>query len=65
VIEVNPDLPQGYSLRGQLRSRVGREEDAIRDIDRFLALSDKPFEHPDIQRAFELRAQCEQRLASR
>jgi len=60
-----PDLPQAYSLRGQMRARVGHYEEAIQDIDRYLALSDAPFEHPDVQRAFELRAEAQKHLAAR
>jgi tetratricopeptide (TPR) repeat protein len=59
VVESSPELPQAYSLRGQMRARVGEYEAAIQDLDRYLALSDAPYESPDIQRAFELRAEAE------
>jgi len=62
AVELSPELPQAYSLRGQVRSRVGAYEGAIEDLDRYLALSDKPYENPDILRAFELRAQCQEHL---
>ncbi len=62
VVRDSPELPQAYSLRGQLHSRVGRYEDAIQDFDRYLALSDAPYESPDVQRAFELRTECEKKI---
>ena len=65
LVADEPDLPQAYSLRGQLRARAGHYEEAIQDLDRYLALSDAPFEHPDIQRAFEIRAEAQKHLAAR
>jgi len=60
-----PDLAQAYSLRGQMRARVGQYEGAVQDLDRYLALSDAPFEHPDIRRAFELRAEAQKHVGAR
>jgi tetratricopeptide (TPR) repeat protein len=57
-----PDLAQAYSLRGQMRARVGQYEGAVQDLDRYLALSDAPFEHPDVKRAFELRAEAQKHV---
>ena len=65
VVVENPGLPQAYSLRAQLEARAGRYPDALRDIDRYLALSDLPFESPEVRRAFELRSECEAKLATR
>ena len=65
LVADSPDMPQAYSLRGQMRARIGQYEQAIQDLDRYLALSDAPFEHPDIQRAFELRAEAQKHLAAR
>lgn len=64
VVAANPELAQAYSLRGQFRARSGAYQAAIEDLDRYLALSDAPFEHPDIQRAFELRAEAAKELAT-
>jgi tetratricopeptide (TPR) repeat protein len=61
VVESSPELPQAYSLRGQMRARVGQYEGAIEDLDRYLALSDAPYENPEIRRAFELRAEAEKK----
>jgi tetratricopeptide (TPR) repeat protein len=62
VVAANPELAQAYSLRGQFRARSGEYQGAVEDFDRYLALSDAPFEHPDVQRAFELRAQAAKHL---
>jgi len=65
VVVEDPDLPQAYSLRAQLLAKTGSYDLAISDIDRFLALSDAPFEEPSIRRAFELRGECQTALAQR
>jgi tetratricopeptide (TPR) repeat protein len=63
VIEAVPLLPQSYSLRAQVYIAQGNLEEAILDLDHYLRLSDEPFEHPDVRRAFTLRTECEQQLA--
>ena len=45
------DLGPAISLRAQLEARAGRYPDAMHDIDRYLALSDLPFEAPEVRRA--------------
>lgn len=65
VVERSPDLAQAYSMRGQMRARVGQYEGAVQDLDRYLALSDAPYEHPDVQRAFELRAEAQKHTGGR
>jgi tetratricopeptide (TPR) repeat protein len=62
VATLSPDLAQVYSLRAQLREAMGDCEHAIEDIDRYLRLSDQPFEDPEVRQAFELRTLCEGRL---
>jgi tetratricopeptide (TPR) repeat protein len=64
VVAMNPELAQAYSLRGQFRARSGEYEGAIEDLDRYIRLSKAPFEHPDIQRAFELRAEAAKALST-
>ena len=54
VLELNPQLPEGYSMRAQLQAKLGNYNEAVADIGRFLSLSDKSYQHPDIRRAFEL-----------
>jgi len=63
VIEAVPLLPQAYSLRAQIYIAQGDYEAAIPDLDQYLRLSEEPFEHPDVRRAFDLRTECEQQLA--
>jgi len=63
LVAASPDLAQAYSLRGQMRARVGQYEGAVQDLDRYLALSDSPYEHPDVQKAFELRAEAQKHIA--
>lgn len=63
VAEETPQLPQVYSLRAQLLLKSGEYDRALQDLDRFLALSSAPFEHPEIQRAFQLRTEAEAKLA--
>lgn len=65
LVASSPELAQAYSLRGQLRARVGQYEGALADLDRYLALSDAPYEHPDVQRAFELRAEAQKHAGAR
>ena len=64
VIQLDPSLPQGYSLRAELRAKRGDFAGAIEDLDRYLGLSEAPFEDPDVRRAFELRTSCEMQVAS-
>jgi len=63
VVAANPELAQAYSLRGQFRARSGQYQGAVEDLDRYLQLSEAPFEHPDIQKAFEIRAKAAKELA--
>ncbi|HED64363.1 MAG TPA: hypothetical protein ENJ09_02295 [Planctomycetes bacterium] len=63
VIEANPDLPQAYSRRAQLLMSTGAFDRALSDLDRYLGLTDEPFEDPSIQRAIELRSECQAQLA--
>lgn len=65
VVERSPELAQGYSLRGQMRARAGQYEGAVQDLDRYLALSDSPYEHPDVQQAFQLRAEAQKHVPGR
>ncbi len=65
VVSDRPNLPQAFSQRAQLRAQTGAYAGAIEDLDRFLRLSDAPFEHPDIRRAFDLRHECEAKLAEK
>ena len=63
VVEESPQLPGPYGMRAQMFDKLGEYRLAIADLDRFLSLSDADNDHPDVRRAFELRARCEQELA--
>jgi tetratricopeptide (TPR) repeat protein len=60
--ELSPNRPELYSQRAQLQAEVGRFNDALADIDRFLRLSKQSFEDPVVRRAYELRSFCEEQL---
>jgi tetratricopeptide (TPR) repeat protein len=62
VAEVEPGLAPVFSQRAQLREKLGQFQRAIEDVDRYLKLSDAPFEHPDVRAAFDLRSRCEEAL---
>lgn len=64
ALELDPELPEGYSMRAQLLAEIGNLKEAVADIDRFIALSDKPYEHPDIRTAFELQTTWNRTLKS-
>jgi tetratricopeptide (TPR) repeat protein len=57
VVELDPSLNEAYSMRAQVLAGVGRLSEAVADIDVFIARSEKPYEHPDIRRAFDLRTE--------
>jgi len=63
IIELEPDLAEAYSRRAQILQELGEYEQAVNSVNRFLALSTHPFEHPSIRRAYELRTECEFALA--
>jgi len=65
VAELRPELAEVYGRRAQLLGALGEYERAIADIDRYLRLSDEPYEHPDVRRAFELKAKYQKALEAR
>ncbi len=62
TVALDPFLPEAYSLRAQAFFGRGRLSEAVADLDRFLKMSDKPFEHPDIRRALDLRTDWSRQL---
>ncbi len=62
ALEVNPEQAELYSRRGELNYDLKRYEPAMKDIDSYLRLSSQPFDHPDVKRAWRLRAECEEQL---
>lgn len=59
IAAIDSELPEVYSRRAELLHALGRNPEAILDIDRFLKRSQHPYEHPDIKRAYDLRTRCE------
>ena len=63
IIAFDPDIAETHSQRAQLLVKLGRPEEAIAAIDRYLRLAGLEFTHPDIQRAYRSRTDCEAALA--
>ncbi len=64
VVLLAPDTSAAYSRRAQLLFDLGRFEEARANLDDFLRLTDLPFEHADVRRAFQTKEECDKRLAS-
>jgi tetratricopeptide (TPR) repeat protein len=65
VVRLDPTVSEAYSQRAQVLAGEGRLGEAVEDLDRFIARSEKPFEHPDIRRAFALRSEWARSLQGR
>lgn len=63
VAALDPDNVQIYGRRAVLLHQLGRFEQARMDVQQFLRLSTGSIEHPDMQRALDLLAQCDAELA--
>ncbi len=59
VAELDPERSEVFSRRAELALELGRYDQAIVDIDTFLRLCKKDFEHPDVKRAWRLRGEAE------
>ncbi|MFO1011009.1 MAG: hypothetical protein U1F29_13175 [Planctomycetota bacterium] len=62
AIELEPERAEYYGRRAELRKEQKNYDAAIQDLDTYLRLSSKPFEHPDVLRAWNLRRECEEAL---
>ncbi|MBK7876670.1 MAG: hypothetical protein IPJ77_13145 [Planctomycetes bacterium] len=62
AIELDPEQPEFYGRRAELRKAQHKHDRAIQDLDTFLRLSTQPFDHPDVRRAWNLRRECEEAL---
>jgi len=62
VVLLVPEDPNAYSRRAQVLFELGRFEEARANLDDFLRLSGLDFDHPDVQRAYQLQADCDRRL---
>jgi hypothetical protein len=56
---LDPQRAEIYSRKAQVEKELGRYVDAVRDIDKFIGISKQDADHPDIQRAWRLRKECE------
>ncbi|MEZ6017004.1 MAG: hypothetical protein R3F49_17935 [Planctomycetota bacterium] len=65
VIALEPDIAQTHSLRGQLLMQTGEYVKARAALQRFLDLTDLPFDHPDVRKAFDLQDECERHERAR
>lgn len=63
IIAFDPSIPETYSQKAQLLVKLERYEDAIAAIDQYMRLAQLDFDHPDIQRAWRIRSDCETALA--
>ncbi len=62
VLRLDPDWPAIYSRRGALFLALGDPARARDAIVHFMAQSELPYEHPDIQRAQTLLSECDSQL---
>lgn len=62
IVLLKPNDADAYSRRAQLLFELGRFEEARANLDDFLRLSGLDFDHPDVQRAYQLQADCDRRL---
>lgn len=56
---MDPSLKDLHSRRGQLLFEMGRYERARTALQRYLQLSDDPYDHPDIQRTYGIINRCD------
>ncbi len=59
AIALDPDRPESYSRRAQVQKDLGHPKLALADIEKFIGISSLDPNHPDIQRAWRLRKECE------
>lgn len=59
AIELDPTFAPNFSRRAQVRHDLGDFAGAVRDLEQFIAVSQLDANHPDIQRAFRFRRECE------
>lgn len=62
IIELTPNDEVAYSRRAQVQYDLGNYQAAIDDATEFVRLSDKPYEDPDIRRAWQLRNDASSKL---
>ena len=65
VLEISPEFAEAHSRLAQVLFDLGEFNRARYAIERFITLSTNPVDHPDIQKALDLRSRCESALAAR
>jgi tetratricopeptide (TPR) repeat protein len=64
AVALEPDRADLYARRAELEKSLGRNEQAIADIDQYLHRSTQTYDHPDVKRAYRLRKECEDAMRS-
>lgn len=63
IARIDPERAEVYGLRAQIYHDRGMWVDAKKNVDQFLLLStDLGYDHPDVQRAYALRTECEREI---
>ncbi|MFT7677039.1 MAG: tetratricopeptide (TPR) repeat protein [Planctomycetota bacterium] len=65
ALSLDPNMTNLHSRRGQLLFEMKRYSRAKSALERFLSLSNEPFDHPDIRGTYALIAQCDTALGRR
>ena len=62
ILAFYPEIPEVHSQKAQILVKLERYEEAIASIDSYLRLIGHDFDHPDVQRAYRIRGDCEAAL---
>ena len=65
ALALDPNMTALHARRGQLLFQMERYSRAKSALERYLSLSNEPFEHPDIRNTYALIAQCDTALGRR
>ena len=64
ILSLDPEVSQAYSQRAQLLLALGQPLQARESIEKFIKLeAARPFDDPEIRRAYELLGRCEEALS--
>ncbi len=53
ALAIDDELPEIFALRGQLLRELGEYQRSNDSLERYLSLSNEPFDHPNIRKAFD------------
>jgi Tfp pilus assembly protein PilF len=65
VLQISPNMAEAHSRLSQVLYDMGDYDRARYAIERYITLSTSPVDHPDIQKALDLRNRCETALVER